>query len=120
MDTVRELAGFLQGETPEGFRLGSQPELDEDTAWSVIYVLQEKFELITDRVDKCDYCGSLFHTRYSYRCVEPEPMRETEVYEDLQDIPEFSGLFCSEGCLIGAARIYRDKDSKPIEGEHSE
>lgn len=120
MSTVRELTEFLQGETPEGFRLDSQPELDEDTAWTVVYILQEKFELITDQIEKCEQCGRLFETGYDEKIVETAALRDPAIYPDLEGVPEFSGIFCGEGCMRRAAREHRqNKDSKTT-GEKSE
>lgn len=118
MDTVEELSGFFQGETPDGFRLGSQPELDEDTAWSVIYVLQEKFGLITDEIEKCEQCGRLFEIGYDEKIVETADLRDPSIYPDLESIPDFSGIFCGEGCMQRAAQKYRqNKDSKTTNGD---
>jgi len=61
LEDVRELHEFLQGSTPEGFRLVHQPELDADSAFSIIYVLQEHFNAITDEFDLCDKCKTIFY-----------------------------------------------------------
>lgn len=109
LKTVEEMMEFLQGETPEGFRLANQPELDEDNAFTVIYVLQEKFELITDNFDRCENCGSVFNQHYGGHVVEPADDKHgrEEIYNDLDDIPDFGGIFCSNGCLNAEAREHR-------------
>ena len=112
IDTVRQLMDFLQGETPEGFRLSDQPDLDKDTAFSVIYVLQEKFELITDNFEKCDNCGRIFETGYDEQIVEKADLRDPERYPDLEDIPEFWGIFCGSSCMRKSARDFREKDGE--------
>lgn len=110
IETVEEMMEFLQGDTPEGFRLGNQPDLDEDTAFAVIYVLQEKFELITDNFDRCSHCGAVFNQHDGGYVVEPaddEPPHREEIYDDLDDIPDFGGIFCSNNCLNASAREHR-------------
>jgi len=58
LDETEELSEFLQGKKPEGYHLNTMPHLTEEQAWTVIYVLQEKFRLIPDHYEKCDKCGS--------------------------------------------------------------
>lgn len=60
LDQVRELYTFLRGTGPEGFRLPKRPRLGKRAAFTVIYVLQERFRLIPDNIEQCDVCLELF------------------------------------------------------------
>ena len=60
LEKTEELYAFLKGETPEGFTLNGQPQLSEEVAFTIIYVLQEKFNLIPDHFEQCGECKELF------------------------------------------------------------
>lgn len=61
LEKTKELYDFLKGETPEGFTLKTgQPQLSEDVAFTIIYVLQEKFNLIPDIYEMCAECKELY------------------------------------------------------------
>jgi len=60
LETTQELYEFLKGETPEGFTLVGQPNLSEKEAFTVIYILQEKFNLIPDIYEMCAECKALY------------------------------------------------------------
>lgn len=61
LEQTIELYEFLKGETPEGFTLKTgQPQLSEDVAFTIIYVLQEKFHLIPDHFEQCRRCQEIF------------------------------------------------------------
>lgn len=63
LEKTQELYEFLKGETPEGFTLKTgQPNLSEDMAFTIIYVLQEKFHLIPDIYEMCYECKELYDT----------------------------------------------------------
>jgi len=71
LEDVRELHEFLQGKVPEGFMLRSPPELDTETAFSIIYVLQEHFKAITDEFDMCEKCKVIFYNDYGWHFDDP-------------------------------------------------
>jgi len=71
LEDVRELHEFLQGKVPEGFMLRSPPELDTETAFSIIYVLQEHFQAITDEFDMCGKCKVIFYNDYGWHFDDP-------------------------------------------------
>jgi hypothetical protein len=61
LDNVNELYEYLQGiGMPTGFRNLKMPNLPQETAWEVIYVLQEHLRIIPDHIERCDSCGGLF------------------------------------------------------------
>ena len=61
LEETKELYEFLKGETPEGFKFKTgQPKLSEDEAFTIIYVLQEKFHLIPDFYEKCAECKEIY------------------------------------------------------------
>lgn len=61
LDETRQLYAFLRtGRGPKGFRLRARPRLSWDAAFSVIYVLQEKFRLVPDTFEQCVRCHEIF------------------------------------------------------------
>ena len=60
LEQAQELYDFLKGKTPEGFQLNEQPQLSSEMAFSIIYVLQEKFNLIPDHFERCEKCDEVF------------------------------------------------------------
>ena len=71
LEDVRELHEFLQGNVPEGFNLRKPPNLDAHTAFSIIYVLQEKFKAITDEFDFCEKCETIFYNDDGWHFDDP-------------------------------------------------
>ena len=63
---AREFYEILRGgPPPKGFRLGGRPRLSARAAFSVIYVLQEKYGLIPDTFEQCVGCKELFDSAQS-------------------------------------------------------
>jgi hypothetical protein len=63
IEDTQELFDFLTGQSlPDGFRIMHRPKLTAKKAFSVIYVLQERFGLIPDHYEQCCECGHLFDT----------------------------------------------------------
>ncbi|GAG27329.1 unnamed protein product, partial [marine sediment metagenome] len=60
LEQTQELYQFLQGELPEGFMLKTPPKLSGKMAFTIIYVLQEKFKLIPDHFEHCERCDVVF------------------------------------------------------------
>ncbi len=61
LEQTKELYEFLKGEIPERFIFKTwKPKLSEDEAFTVIYVLQEKFHLIPDHFEQCKRCKEIF------------------------------------------------------------
>jgi len=60
LEGAKALYGFLQGNAPPCLELDSQPNVDERTAFSVIYFLQEVLRIIPDNYERCGGCGALF------------------------------------------------------------
>ena len=63
-DTMNDLLRFLEGKfTPETVKIVDKSELPKLTpiqAWSVVYVLQEHFEILPEKFEQCDECGRIF------------------------------------------------------------
>lgn len=59
---ITEFYGFLQGELPNGIRLGKKGtlKLTPDQAFSIIWYLQEHFPILPDNIDKCSVCDRLY------------------------------------------------------------
>jgi hypothetical protein len=62
IEQARELMKFLMGGAPpEGFTVGKRPrKMTSDQAFSVIYLLQERYHVIPDSFEVCSNCGWLF------------------------------------------------------------
>ena len=109
LDETEELSEFLQGKKPEGYHLNTMPHLTEEQAWTVIYVLQEKFRLIPDHYEKCDKCGEFFNFHdegYWLESSSRKYPRDEEMWGDIKDIPKFCGCYC-DWCLEPAIREHR-------------
>lgn len=60
---AREFYAFLQGgPVPKGFTIRARPRLTRNAAFSVIYVLQERYRLIPDNFEACATCDEIFDT----------------------------------------------------------
>ena len=58
---VEEFYSFLQGgDAPKGYSLSLRPKLTPEQAFTVIYVMQERMHILTDEIEKCDGCDSLY------------------------------------------------------------
>ena len=58
---VQQFHEFLQGRLPNGVTVvGNPPRMTADDAFSVIWFLQEVSGLISDSIEMCAYCGTLF------------------------------------------------------------
>jgi hypothetical protein len=74
IENVTEFYNYLQGkQRPSGFGEGLlMPQLSEDMAWEIIYVLQEGLRIIPDHIVRCDNCGDLYDTDSGGRYSELE------------------------------------------------
>ena len=70
LEETNELYEFLQGVTPEGYDLKHQPKLSKLKAFTVIYILQEKFGVIPCNFERCVACGDIFDTEQEGQYVE--------------------------------------------------
>ena len=69
---TEELFEFLQGKMPEGTKVPrkERPKLTPDQAWTVIWYLGNQYWQVTDRVERCEVCGDLFHTWQGGGCLD--------------------------------------------------
>jgi len=69
---TQELFDFLQGKMPDGTFVTRKhrPKLTPDQAWTVIWYLGNQYWQVTDRVERCDVCGDLFHTWQGGDCLD--------------------------------------------------
>lgn len=69
---TQELYDFLQGNQPQGYKVkrSTMPKLSPDQAWTVIWYLGNQYWQVTDRVERCEVCGELFHTWQSGTCLD--------------------------------------------------
>ncbi len=94
LEMTEELFAFLQGEVPEGIRFGCDdevPTLSADQAWSVIWFLGNLYWQVTDYIERCDVCGTLYNSHREGDCLDYGGMPYS---------------FC-QGCTEGEE--YRDK-----------
>ena len=63
-EIVSELMEILTtGEPPEGFHMDDMPPaMTREQAFSIVYLLQEKFAVIVDHIEMCEVCGNIFDT----------------------------------------------------------
>lgn len=69
---TEELFALLQGELPDGCNItrSNRPKLTADQAWTVIWWLGNQYWQVTDRVDRCDVCGSLYNSCQEGHCLD--------------------------------------------------
>ena len=60
LDRVQQFHEFLQGRLPDGVSVTNPPRMTAEDAFEVIWFLQEVAGLITDSIEMCAYCGTLF------------------------------------------------------------
>lgn len=72
LDRTEELYDFLQGKAPEGYKIrhGHMPKLTEKQAWTVIWYLGNQYWQVTDFIEKCCVCGSLYDSEREGRCLD--------------------------------------------------
>lgn len=70
LETTQELFEFLQGDIPENIRTDHPPTLTAEQAWTVIWYLGNLHRKITDRIERCDVCESLYHTWQEGECMD--------------------------------------------------
>ena len=63
LEQTQELHRFLQGENPEGI-LVKPLKLDTETAFRVIWYLQERLGIIPDDYEMCSQCGKIYDSSY--------------------------------------------------------
>lgn len=69
---AQELHEFLQGNIPEGYRLGrgNRPKLTAKQAWTVIWYLGNQFWKVPDHIERCDLCGGLYDSHNAGDCLD--------------------------------------------------
>lgn len=72
LERTEELFAFLQGTLPEGYKVPKKdrPKLTADQAWTVIWYLGNLYWQVTDRIERCGVCGSLYHTHREGDCLD--------------------------------------------------
>jgi len=72
LERTQELYDLLQGKVPKGCLIPKDevPKLTPEQAWTVIWYLGNQYWQVTDRVEKCDVCGQLYHTWQEGECMD--------------------------------------------------
>jgi len=62
LEWIEEFYDFLQGVIPEEIILkrGHSPKISAKKAFTIIWYLQEHFQILPSTIERCDHCGSLF------------------------------------------------------------
>jgi hypothetical protein len=69
LEEAREFYGFLRGgDAPDGFVIRAKPRLSANAAFSVLYVLQERYRLIPDTIEQCEACKELYDSEAGLCC----------------------------------------------------
>lgn len=72
LERTEELFRFLQGTTPEGYKIkrSQLPKLTADQAWTVIWYLGNQYWQVTDHIERCCVCGDLYDSHRSGECLD--------------------------------------------------
>ena len=72
LELTEELFGFLQGRIPEGYQIPRKhrPKLTPDQAWTAIWYLGNQYWQVTDHIERCCVCGSLYDADDSGACLD--------------------------------------------------
>lgn len=72
LERTQELFDLLQGTLPDGYKIPrlERPKLTADQAWTVIWYLGNQYWQVTDHIDRCDVCGSLYNTYQEGHCLD--------------------------------------------------
>ena len=72
LETTEELFAFLQGNVPATIHLECKdvPNLSADQAWSVIWYLGNLYWQVTDYIERCEVCGTLYDTHKGGDCLD--------------------------------------------------
>jgi len=102
-ETIQEFMDMLTGEgLPEGMRMNSQPALEPDAAFSVIWYLQEHLLVLPDNFEMCGSCKTIYDTDYGGYYVSDDSDID-EWYDEVGVTREMlkentGGHFCSAIC----------------------
>lgn len=72
LERTQELYDFLQGKMPEDLQVRkvNRPKLTPDQAWTVVWYLGNLDWQVTDRIEKCEVCGDLYHSWEEGGCLD--------------------------------------------------
>lgn len=62
LEKIDEFYKFLQGELPEGIKLGCKLRLSVKKSMAIIWYLQEHLSILPDTIEQCSICKNLFDT----------------------------------------------------------
>jgi len=69
---TEELFGFLQGQVPEGYKIGRRniPHLRPEQAWTVIWYVANLYQRVPEFIGRCDVCGELYNSEREGDCLD--------------------------------------------------
>jgi hypothetical protein len=75
LDRMQELYDFLQGTVPEGYQIpeADVPHLSADQAWTVCWYLGNQYWQVSDCIERCEGCGTLYDSRSEGTYAEDGP-----------------------------------------------
>lgn len=69
LEKVQELHEFLQGRAPKGYKC-QPPDLDKDTAWTVVWFIQNQYHQYSDTIERCELCGLIYDSERGGICLD--------------------------------------------------
>ncbi len=121
LEQVEELYDMLKGEKlPEEYYMLKLPKLSADVAFSVIWFIQERLQIIPDKYEKCEACDEIYDSEEAYH-------GNTIVAEEYNDEQSFVAVLrnlcepcqqktqdgrCEECCLPYTDDVPLDDDGK--------
>lgn len=84
LEEAQELVDFLQGTCPKDMTIINMPNLSVRQAFSVLYYIQEKLELIPDTYELCDGCLELYDSDAEGDCIGDEHFCYSCLYDGIE------------------------------------
>lgn len=100
IEQVEQFYNWLQGiSCPKELITDTKLNLTDDQAFSIIYYLQEIFEVIPDKFEKCKDCGCLYDSEAEGTSIDKDSTWENEAGEEEHFDKSQYGLYC-DNCRI--------------------
>jgi hypothetical protein len=111
LEQIQEFYDMLTGGSlPEGMLMSSQPQLSGESAFSVIWFLQEHMHVFDARFERCHSCDTIFDAHESGTTVSDEDSFDDDDWYKEHGISEkavefhYGNSYCSEQCEISTMR----------------
>lgn len=100
---VQEFMNMLTGEDlPEGMRMNNQPKLNNESAFSIVWYLQEHLHLLPDNYEMCKVCKEIYDAHGGGHIISSD---DSDWYKGMgisqAMIEQHEGVrLCSENCEL--------------------